>query len=97
MSDPLTDLLENLDRARKGIKTIKDLRDDVKKALDVIDTFNKNANSMVRTLERLARVLERNEDIVKKLVSKLEDMDKNFKAFANMLSLLSEEEKEGRR
>jgi len=97
MSDPLTDLLENLDRARKGIKTIKDLRDDVKKALDVIDTFNKNANSMVRTLERLARVLERNEDIVKELVSKLEDMDKNFKAFANMLSLLSEEEKEGRR
>jgi len=45
---------------------------------------------MIKTIEKLTNVLERNEDTIKKLVRQLESMDKNFKAFADLLSLLGE-------
>ena len=96
-SDPLDVLLGNLEKARAGIRAIKELRDDLRRAMSVIDNFNKKSDQMIRILDKLTRVLERNEDNVRRLINQLERLDKNMSAFASFLNLLGEEESRGER
>lgn len=93
----VTELIKDLEALKKGAMAFKEMRDDMKKAMDVIDKFNKNSKSMLKTLEKLATIMERNETTVKKLVDQLEKMDKNMATFAGLLSLLGEEESKGKK
>lgn len=88
--DPLDNILGNIEKTTKSVRMIKEMRDDFKRAIEVVDKFNKNSKSMLRTLEKLADTIERNEGTLKKLVKQMEKMDKNFEAMAKLLSEVGE-------
>jgi len=72
----------------------KDLRDDIKRGLEVIDKFNRNSDKMLKTLERLAVIMERNEGVVKDLVEVLERLEKNMEAVKKIIEMIGVEDEQ---
>ena len=87
MVDPLSDIIDNMDRMKRSLELVRDARDDLRKAIKVIDEFNKNATKFIEVIEDLTNAIKKSEFTIRKLITQMENMDKNMVVMTKLVDI----------
>jgi len=88
--DPLSDMINNMDRMKRSLELVRDARDDFRKAIKVIDEFNKNATRFIKVIEDLTDTMKRSEFTIRRLITQMENIDKNIETLTKLVDIASD-------
>jgi len=96
MVDPLSDMINRVDRMKKLLELVRDARDDLRKTIKVVDELNKNTEMLISVGKDLAsigkefnRTIKDLDYTVRRLISLMEKFDKNFDNLMSLADLAS--------